>query len=145
MRCRIRRAYPWDVAAMARILSAAVEQADWMTRTRSKAEERALLAQMVRRGWVQLARVNGRTVGFIAQDGLQVHGLYLLETVRGQGIAAKLMAAAQSQSPRLTLYAHAANTRARRFYARHGFRPVAIGAGNDEGLTEIRYEWERAA
>ncbi|MGH1367562.1 MAG: GNAT family N-acetyltransferase [Maritimibacter sp.] len=145
MSTRIRRAYPWDVAACARILWAAVEEAEWMARSRSREEERKLLARMVRQGWVRVARVEGRIVGFISVENTHVHGLYLLPNARGQGIAAQLMKTAQTKASRLTLYAHAANARARRFYAAQGFRPVAIGAGNDEGLTEIRLEWERSA
>ena len=75
----------------------------------------------------------------------EIHALYLLPEARGQGIGQALIAHAQARSPRLGLWAHAANHPARRFYAAAGFRPVSVGASNDERLTEIRFEWEGAA
>jgi GNAT superfamily N-acetyltransferase len=112
---------------------------------RTRTEEARLIRRMVRRGWVHVARRGARVVGFIAAGEGEIHALYLLPEARGQGIGQALIAHAQARSPRLGLWAHAANHPARRFYAAAGFRPVSVGASNDERLTEIRFEWERAA
>ena len=141
----ITRARPWDGPAAARILSACIDEAHWLPRARSRAEEARILRDLIRRGWVRVARHKGRVVGFLALGDGEVHGLYLAPEARGQGIGAALLADAKAQSARLGLWAHAANHPARRFYAAQGFRPIRVGASNDERLTEIRYEWERVA
>lgn len=142
---RITRAHRWDAPAVARILSDAVDEPIWMRRTRSRAEEARIARDLIARGWVRVARLRGRVVGFIAVGEGCVHGLYLSQAHRGRGIGRALMAHAQGAYPSLTLYAHAANHDARRFYGAAGFRPTGFGAANDEGLTEIRYQWEQVA
>lgn len=142
---RYRKARFWEAAALARILAANTAEADWLPEVRSAKEERALLLRLIRRGQVTVAVKGLAVVGFIAQDGAEVQAIYLCPDAQGQGIGRALMAAAQSGSDRLTLYAHAANHTARRFYAAAGFEPTGFGASNDEGLTEICYVWERRA
>lgn len=142
---RITRARRWDAPALARILWDFGDEAAWLPRVRSKTEEAALVRRLVRRGWVSVARRRGRVVGFIAAGEGEIHALYLLPDARGQGIGQTLVSHAQAREPKLGLWAHAANHPARRFYAAAGFRPVAVGAANDERLTEIRFEWESAA
>lgn len=142
---RVTRARPWETTVLARILWDFGGEAAWLPRVRTRTEEARLIRRMVRRGWVHVARRGARVVGFIAAGEGEIHALYLLPEARGQGIGQALIAHAQARSPRLGLWAHAANHPARRFYAAAGFRPVSVGASNDERLTEIRFEWEGAA
>nr|WP_255553391.1 GNAT family N-acetyltransferase [Maritimibacter sp. DP1N21-5] len=115
-----------------------------MHRTRSRAEEARIARDMVARGWVRVARLGARVVGFIAVEDGQVHALYLARVHRGHGIGRALLSRVQSEHACLSLHTHAANHEARRFYATMGFRPTAIGTANDEGLTDIRFQWEKA-
>lgn len=141
---RITRARGWEAERIALILRAAVADAAWLPSVRTPREERQLLLAMIRRGDVFVARKARRIVGFLALDRAgEVHGLYVLPDQRGTGVALALMDHAKRDRDRLGLFAHAQNLRARRFYHREGFRPMSLGAGNDEKLTEIRYEWER--
>lgn len=142
---RITRARAWEVGGLARILGACLDEARWLPRVRTPQEERLLLARLLRRGEVWVARRGARLIGFLALEAGEVQGLYLHPDWQGQGVARALLAHVKTREARLGLWAHAANARARRFYAAEGFRPVAFGADNDERMTEIRYEWERAA
>lgn len=60
--------------------------------------------------------------------GGEIGGMYVRETARGSGTAAALMEAALSdaagQLDQITLAVNADNTRAIRFYEKHGFRTV---------------------
>lgn len=141
---RARRFEAWAVSA---ILSGWTEEAGWLPKVRSRAEERRLARRMIARGWVIVARRRGRVVGFLARDGGELHALYLSRRARGQGIGRRLLEAAKAETPVLGLYAHEANAPARAFYLREGFLETGAGdgAGNDEGLPEIRLVWERGA
>jgi GNAT superfamily N-acetyltransferase len=70
--------------------------------------------------------------------------LYLLPAVVGHGLGTRLLEHAKTTlGPPIRLYSFQANTGARRFYERHGFRPVAVGDGsrNEEGVPDVLYEW----
>jgi hypothetical protein len=62
-------------------------------------------------------------------------------------IGSSLIAVAKRQRPGgLKLWTFEANSRARRFYERHGF--VVTGGtdgGNEEGAPDVRYEWRPCA
>ena len=70
--------------------------------------------------------------------------LYLDPSAVGQGIGSLLVEQAKRQvgSP-IRLYVFQENTGARRFYERHGFRPIAFGDGseNEENCPDALYEW----
>ncbi len=144
---RVRRAHRFEARAVAAILASWTEESPWLPSVRSRDEERRLASAMIARGWVTVARRRGRVVGFLARDGGEVHALYLNRRARGQGIGRRLLEVAKAEAPALSLYAHADNRAARAFYLREGFREIGAGdgAGNDEGLPEIRLLWERPA
>lgn len=135
----------YEAARLARILAEHQAESPWLPRLRSGAQERALLAGLIKKGWVRVARRRGRVLGFLVMGEGALHGLYLTRSARGRGIARALIEEAQSRAPEITLWAHMANTRARRFYMAAGFRPMGFSDGNDEGLPEIRFEWRAAA
>lgn len=141
---RIARARGWEIERIAQVLRACVADAAWLPDVRGPAEEWSILVGMIRRGELFVARRARRIVGFLALDHAgELHGLYVLPDQRGTGVALALLDHAKACRGWLGLFAHAQNHRARRFYQREGFRPMALGVGNDEKLTEIRYEWER--
>ncbi len=138
-------ALPGDARAVGAILSDWVDEAGWLPRVHTRAEDQDNAADLVRRGWVRVLRHGVRVAGFLARDGGEIHALYVDRGLRGRGIGAALLRDAQARAPRLALWAHVANRRARVFYLRHGFTEVgrSDGAGNDEHLPDIRYQWSR--
>ncbi len=142
----IRAAQPLDAGRIGAILSGWVDQTPWMPRLHSRAEDVAHAADLIDRGWVRVAAF-GRVAGFLARDDRVIHALYLAPEARGQGIGKALVDDAKAQVPALTLWTFQNNTRARAFYEREGFAEAARtdGAGNDEGLPDIRYDWHREA
>ena len=132
-----------DVSAIANILSHWNAATPWMPRVHSRAAEKYFARMMVSRGWVTVARQGSRLVGFLARDGGEVHALYVAVGMRRYGVGKLLLDAAKSDTQALGLYTFVANEDAQRFYQREGFleRGRTTGAGNDEGLPDIRYEW----
>jgi ribosomal protein S18 acetylase RimI-like enzyme len=65
----------------------------------------------------------------------------------GQGVGAQLLQAAHGRlMPPIRLYTFQANTGARRFYERHGYKAIALtdGSGNEERCPDVLYEWRGA-
>lgn len=134
---------PEDAPTMARILGDWIAETPWMPDLHTIEENTAFCLRLVPRSLV--ARQGGRTVGFLARREEEVLCFYLHRDARGQGIGTALLSEAQRARPRLALWTFAANTGARRFYARHGFVETGGTDGdNDEGLPDIRMEWSRA-
>lgn len=136
-----------DAAEIAAILSAWIDETPWVPRIHRREDELAFAADLIARGWVTVARRQGAVVGFLARDGAEVQALYVATSARGQGVGAALLARAKKASPRLGLWTFQFNEGAQAFYARHGFAEShrTGGAGNDEKLPDIRYEWHRPA
>lgn len=144
---RLRAARPVDAGAVGMILSEFVDTTPWMPRIHSRAQDLAHAADMIDLGWVTLAVGVDEVLGFAARDAAQLHALYVARAARGQGIGSDLLRQAQAAAPALTLWTFQANTGAQRFYLRHGFREAlrTQGEANDEGLPDIRYEWQQEA
>lgn len=142
---RLGKARAGDAPAIGTILSDWTDETHWIARIHKREHEQAFARDLVARGWVTVARREGRVVGFLAQDGDEVVALYVASGLRGQGVGAALLGRAKRGRTRLTLWAYQFNTGARAFYERHGFHEVARsgGAGNDAQLPDIRYEWEK--
>jgi GNAT superfamily N-acetyltransferase len=84
--------------------------------------------------------------GFLALDPKTqtITALYCAET--GRGIGRALLEQARKASDHLDAWAFQANTGARRFYAREGFKEVrATNGDNVEGLPDVLLRWESAA
>ena len=94
---------------------------------------------------VHLALDDGRLVGFGAFTPESVVQLYVHVDHLGQGIGTQLLDVAKAQAGhRLWLYTFVTNTRAQRFYERHGFEVVERGFEPVMQLGDLRYEWRRA-
>ena len=98
-------------------------------------------------GWVQVARTDEAVVGFLVRRDAEIHGLYLHPKAQGQGIGRRLINVAKDHRDHLGLWSFAANARATRFYRQAGFLEVmrSDGAGNEFGLPDVRFEWQRRA
>jgi GNAT superfamily N-acetyltransferase len=98
-----------------------------------------------------LAVVDGVTVGFVAVAGDEIDQLFVDASARGLGIADVLLRAGEEQiaaagHPGAWLAVVATNARARRFYARNGWRDGGAAlypTDGDGGTFEVlahRYE-----
>lgn len=139
-------ATPCDVPAIANILSGWNAATDWMPRVHSRASERGFAQMLVDNGWTLVARDGDRVLGFLSRDKCKVHALYVSPHARRRGVGKALMDHAKQASDSLSLYTFQRNDAAQRFYLREGFSEIfrTEGAGNDEGLPDICYEWRRA-
>ena len=144
---RLRPARDLDAGAVGAILSAFIDQTDWMPRIHTRAEDLAHAAALIRRGWVTVAERDGRVLGFVARQDDDVQALFVAQDAQGAGIGSALLTQAKQARDRLVLWTFLANAGARRFYDRHGFAELerGDGSGNEEGLPDVRLEWRRPA
>jgi ribosomal protein S18 acetylase RimI-like enzyme len=92
--------------------------------------------------WV--ARLGGRTVGYMLIDGEDLDHLYVHPDSQGHGVGTALLRKALSLSPRRVVLATSQrNTYARTFYENHGFRVTHFTEGdNEEHEPDVHYVWE---
>ncbi len=118
----------------------------WMPDLHSLPETVAFMrARLIAATRMWVAEADGAPRGYLA---LREDGCVLSITVapgwRRRGVGAQLLDRAKAAHPGgLWLWCFVANAPALRFYARHGFRETARSDGdNDEGLPDIRLDWE---
>jgi GNAT superfamily N-acetyltransferase len=92
---------------------------------------------------VWLAERDGTVVGLMAQAGDFIDQLFVDPDHQRAGVGTALLAWARGESPDgLALHTFRRNSRARRFYEKHGFRAVAFGVSPaPESEPDVRYEW----
>jgi GNAT superfamily N-acetyltransferase len=135
-----------DAAAIAAMMRASLNAFDWMPVLHTPEEDLFFIRDiLLPNQQVTVAEAAGRIVGFIAVSGEWVEQLYLDPAWTGQGIGSRLLAHANSGMAVVKLHCFQANSGARRFYERHGFRAEAFGDGsaNEEGLPDILYVLRR--
>ena len=131
-----------DAASIARLMRVALGSFDWMPVVHTPAEDLVFIRDIVLpQQQVTVAEAGENIVGFIAVSGDWVEQLYLDPAWTGQGIGSRLLVQATDALRIVKLHCFQANTGARRFYERHGFRAEAFGDGttNEEGLPDILY------
>ena len=140
----LRDAWPTDAGKVGAILAGFQADTPWMPDLWTGAECIAFCGRLIDEGILRVAD-DGGVAGFIARRGPEVLALYVAPGARGRGIGSRLLAEAQGCAPALSLRVAQANLRARAFYERHGFAEAGRGdgSGNDEGLPDILFTWER--
>ena len=143
----LRPAFSTDAGKTAAIMSNYMEDTLWMPRVHTGAEDIGFLGLMIDRGWVTVAMSAGKVVGLVARDGANIQALYVEKNTRRLGCGALLLAHAKADAEKLSLWSFQENTDAQAFYIANGFCEVerTDGAGNDENLPDIRFEWHREA
>jgi GNAT superfamily N-acetyltransferase len=137
-------ARPGDAEALGRMLSGWIDETPWMPRLHTQDDDRAHVADLIGTGNVLVLRAGATVLGFLFETGGHIGALYVDRDARGTGAGLRLLDAAKGASVRLDLWTFAANTGARRFYEREGFREVErTGGDNAEGLADIRMTWSR--
>jgi len=135
-----------DAAAIATMMRASLNAFDWMPVLHTPKEDLFFIRDIVLpRQQVTVAEAGPVIAGFIAVSGDWVEQLYLDPAWTGQGIGSRLLTDATAALPVTKLHCFQANTGARRFYERHGFRAESFGDGtnNEEGLPDILYVRKR--
>jgi putative acetyltransferase len=88
---------------------------------------------------------NGEIGGFASVRDSCLDHLYVAPHFQGQGLGARLLAAAKDESPSgLRLHVFQRNLAARGFYERRGFKLTVLrsGSSNEEGEPDAAYEWK---
>ena len=142
----IRRAEPRDAGGMGDV---------WLTSWRATFDfepshpdddvRRWLATELVpnHEAWVAVEG-DGTVVGLMALSDDMIEQLYVTPAWIGRGLGRRFVTLAKERRPAgLDLYCFAANSRARRFYERSGFEPIAFGdgSGNQERQPDVRYAW----
>ncbi len=134
-----------DAQKLGRIMAGWIGETPWMPKLHNSDQDTRFLTRLIRENDVIALRNWRGPQGFLARDGEEVHALYLARSVRGKRWGKRLLDHAKARSDRLALWTFQANSGARRFYAREGFRETKLtdGAGNDEKLPDVRLVWTR--
>ena len=93
---------------------------------------------------VRVADVDGAVGGFLALGPETVEHLYVRPELQGRGVGSALLDVAKAlRGDGFRLWVFQRNGGARRFYERHGLRPVELtdGAANEEREPDLLYEW----
>jgi ribosomal protein S18 acetylase RimI-like enzyme len=142
----IRRARPEDADAVAETFIASFETLlDFLPNLHTHDEHRRFITEIVPRDheiWV--AEEGGRVVGLAAIGESTLGHIYVHPDFHGRGLGTALLEKTKGLWPGgFTLWTFPANEQACRFYERHGLRAIEYGdgAGNEEGLPDVRYEW----
>jgi len=142
----LRPATPQDAPAVAAVhLRSRAEAMPWLPQLHSD-EQTLTWVRDVLLGTQRVAVVEdgGALVAYSAVcDGWLEH-LYVLPEAQGRGYGRALLERAQDESGgALRLRVFERNAQARAFYAAAGWREVARGTGNEEGLPDLTLAWDR--
>jgi ribosomal protein S18 acetylase RimI-like enzyme len=141
----LRRAEPADATAVADLFLASFHATYDFALAHSDDEVREWIAGdllVTEETWV--AEAAGQVVGMMALDEHGIGQLYIAPDRIGQGLGSAFVGLAKQRRPDgLDLYTFQVNTRARRFYERHGFvvEMLGDGSGNEEGQPDVLYRW----
>ena len=138
----LRPAIASDAPAIAKTMRASLNALAWMPALHTPEEDLFFIRDiLLPNQQVTVAEAGEAIVGFIAVSGEWVEQLYLDPAWTGRGIGSRLLTQATARMPLIKLHCFQANSGARRFYERNGFRAESFGDGstNEEGLPDILY------
>ena len=136
-----------DAAAIARVLSPSYRLLSFLPMLHTEEEDRWFVENVILKECaVTVAEGETGIVAFLAQEGEEVRMLYTHPDFIGAGAGSLLIEAAKSSgTSALELWCFQANTHARRFYERRGFKAIRFtdGHDNEEKTPDVRYRWAR--
>jgi GNAT superfamily N-acetyltransferase len=141
-----RKAAAADAVAIAAVFSPSVRLLTFLPIRHTVEEDRGFIAGVIlKQCEVTVAESAGRIASFMARDGEEIRLLHTHPGFIGQGAGRLLLDSAKASAPALELWCFQANTGARRFYERHGFRPIRFtdGQDNEEKTPDVQYRWQR--
>jgi GNAT superfamily N-acetyltransferase len=144
MEYEIRRGTAADALETAAVFSASLKSMSFFPKLHTDAEDKTFIARLILKEETWLATKDDRIVGFACLEGNRLAHLYIDPTHHDLGAGTALLSYVKTRRPDgFDLWCFQANTGARRFYERHGCVAVefADGAGNEEKLPDVRYEW----
>jgi len=104
------------------------------------------VSQVLPANRVTLALLESQLVGFVAASAESVSQLHVRVGYHRKGIGSALLALSKAGSTgSLWLYTFARNTRACRFYEKHGFVAVEHGFEPHWQLEDVKYSWSLAS
>src|SRR5210317_596054 len=110
-----------DAGAVGHILSVSNDAMPWLPRVHSAAEEIKYSGDMIEAGWVRVAKLDSRIVGFIARHENEIYALYVLPEAQDKGVGTALLKDAMENCDNLALWSYEANGMASHFYGLRGF------------------------
>jgi GNAT superfamily N-acetyltransferase len=122
-----------DVAAIAQVFSPSFGLLTFLPMLHTEEEDRWFIENVVLKEWaVTVAEGDMGIVAFLAQQREEVRLLYTHPDFIGTGPGSLLIEGAKrSGEAALELSCFQANTYARRFYERHGFKAIRLTDGHD--------------
>ena len=129
-----------DAEAIAAVFSPSFRLLDFLPMLHTVEEDRGLIADVVLN---QCEVGAGRIASSLARDGEEIRLLHTPPDFIGLGGGSLLLDNAKASAAALELWCFQANTGARRFYERHGFRALHFtdGRDNEEKMPDVRYRW----
>jgi ribosomal protein S18 acetylase RimI-like enzyme len=104
-----------------------------------------LRASTLPKAAIQIARKEGKIVGFIALEQNFIDQLYIHENFQGQGLGGFWVERVKTIYPEfLELYTFASNEEAIAFYEKHGFQIIERAVAPDEKMPDVKMRWESA-
>jgi GNAT superfamily N-acetyltransferase len=141
-----REATAADADAVAAVFSPSFRLMSFLPMLHTVEEDRGFIADVVlTQCAVTVAERADRIVSFLARGGEEIRLLHTHPDFIGLGAGRMLLDGAKESAAALELWCFQANTGARRFYERHGFRAIRFtdGRDNEENMPDVRYRWER--
>ena len=137
----VRRAGPGDAASCARIVSAWIDQTDWLPRLHSLDALTAMIVEAMPSRDIYL--IGEPCDGYLSLNPETGHIGALYTSRPGAGLGKTLLDRAKLGRDYLQLNTHDPNQAAQRFYKREGFEVVERLPDGIDGLPELRMEWRR--
>lgn len=145
----LRPASPRDAEAIAGVFSPSLRLLTFLPELHTLEEDRWFIANVILKECdVTVATHSDRIISFLARQAEEIRLLHSHPDFIGRGAGSRLLTAAKKADVKaLELWCFQENLAARRFYERHGFRPIAFtdGSGNDEKTPDVRYRWEASS
>jgi GNAT superfamily N-acetyltransferase len=144
----LRRADADDAEAIAAVFSPSRRLLTFAPELHTVEEDRRFIADIVMTECdVTLGEIGGVVVAFMARDKVEIRHLFVHPDFIRRGLGSALLDHTMKSEAVLELWCFCANTQARRFYEKRGFRPIqwTDGKRNEEQLPDVRYRWERWA